>query len=177
MTNKIYPLMMVLLFMSATLVYAMPSRIQIFDLLYGDNKLSVTDKVTKLGYYPDRKLQPESGFNCTIISDDDETLYSFMFEIPDKIYVDVTDPLKNGLSGGVVERDPVEFALILPYYSEAKGVVFYDEKGNEALSVDVSTEKFWIGKKSSWIWVIFLLLLLAVLAIIIIRNRSKRYTD
>ena len=140
---------------------ALPTRIQILNLEYKEDKLLLIDETTKLGYYPDRNVQPNSGFTCEIISTDDTTLYTFKFDIPDKIFVDVTDPIKDELSGGIVKLNKTELALIVPYFKEAKEIKFYNEKNNEVLSIDVSEEHPFVKKGMIWLIVGGILLLIS----------------
>jgi hypothetical protein len=162
--------MLILLILAQT-VYALPTRIQILNLEYENNRLSLTDQITKLGYYPDRKIQPDSGFTCQIISETDDILYNFKFAIPDKIFVDVTDPIKDELSGGIVKLNKTSFALIVPYFKEAKEIRFYNEKNNEVLSIDVSEEQ--LASKKGIIWLLVGALLVLIAGIFLFITRKK----
>lgn len=162
--------MLILLILAQT-VYALPTRIQILSLEYENNRLSLTDQVTKLGYYPDRRIQPDSGFTAQIISENDEILYNFKFKVPNKVFVDVTDPIKNELSGGVVLLNKTKFALIVPYFKEAKEIRFYNEKNNEVLSIDVSEEQ--PASKKGIIWLLAGGLLLLIVGLFLFITRKK----
>lgn len=170
MIKKIFFISIIFLLLLQT-AYALPSRIQILNLEYEENKLSLTNKITKLGYYPDRKIQPESGFRCEIVSSDNEVLYTFKFKIPNKIFVDVTDPVKNELSGGIVKLDKTEFALIVPYFKEAAEINFYDEKGKKALTIDIAEERLSI-RRDMWL-IIFGLLFLLIVSYLIHKNKKR----
>lgn len=151
--------------------YALPTKIHILNLEYENNELRLINKITKWGYYPDRKIQPDSGFTSQIISVDNEILYNFKFDIPTKLYVDITDPVKNELSGGIVKLNKTEFALIVPHFKEAKGILFYDEKNNEVLSIDISEER--LAAKSGIIWLIAGGILLLIVGIFLFITRKK----
>lgn len=152
------------------------TKVYIIDLSYKDGKLIVNNKIIKYGYAPDRALQPLEGYKAEIISFDNTILYSFKFEVPLKEYLDVSDNITKQISGGLVKLTENDFALILPYYDNAKEIVFYDELSNKVTSVDVVEEK----KKeeveekepNTWIWALEFLILL-VLVILFIRHKIK----
>jgi hypothetical protein len=149
MNRKI--LIILLLLILPKIVSAAPARVQVLNLEYEKDKLSVIDQVVKLGYYPDRKVQPDNGFRATIFSEDEAILYDFKFKIPNKIFVDVTDSVKDELSGGIIELNKTQFALIVPYFSNAKEIRFYNEKNNQILSIDLSEEKLASKKRVKWL--------------------------
>jgi hypothetical protein len=121
----------------AQVAYA--DEIIVVNMHYEKGKVSVTDKTEKYGYYPDRKIQPDSGHRAEIVSADDEVLYDFTFEVPLEHYTDMQ--MEGQLQGGLVIVDSVDFALILPSLPNAKKINFYDEKEEKILTVDLADEK------------------------------------
>jgi len=170
MIKRILPILIISLLLLWE-VYAMPTRIQILDLQYKESKLSLISQTAKIGYYPDRKIQPKDGYTCIILSENDKILYSFKFKIPEYTFVDVTDPAKDELSGGIVKLDSTEFALTLPYFKEAKSIILYNEKNNEVLSIEVPKEQYAAKNGIVWSLVIVLIVLLAIIFFLIIRKK------
>ena len=128
---------------------------------YDNGIIGYKDKVLKCGYAPDRVIQPEEGYTAEIISVDDKPLYSFKFQIPLKVNVDLSDPLLKRLSGGIIVLNETDFALIFPYYDEAKSIEIYNPRMYAVLTVPLTEEKF-VQKSSFWrIWILILALIAA----------------
>jgi len=125
----------------------------LIGLHYEDGKLTVSDKKTLIGYYPDRKIN-EGNYYLAIDSLDGEIIYSFRFDVPNKIY---TDSSEGG--GGVIILDKVDFGLLVPYFSEAKEINVY--KGDEKLLV-VPNPGY--EKKNYWGLVFFIIIILVIVA-------------
>jgi hypothetical protein len=130
--KKIILLLMLLLFVQ--IAYA--DRVMIVNLHYEKGKLSVVDKVEKFGYYPDRKIQPDSGHRAEIVSADDAVLYDFVFDVPLEHFTDIQMDASE-IQGGLVRVDSIDFALILPSLPDAKQINFYNEKQEKILTVDL----------------------------------------
>ncbi len=111
-------------------------RIMILNLHYSNGEISVIDQAEQYGYYPDRKLQPDSGYRAEIISTEDNILYSFNFEVPLRHFTDVE--IENKTQGGLVLMDETDFALIIPLYDNAKEINFYNDKGENILVVNTA---------------------------------------
>ena len=111
-------------------------QVVILNLHYKDGGLTLTDKAIMDGYHPDRKIQPGKGYRTEMISDGNEVLHAFRFEVPLKIYADVSD--EDGISGGLFLLNETDFALTYPHYDHAKEIKFYNEKGTNVLEVGLA---------------------------------------
>ncbi|NQV09519.1 hypothetical protein HQ529_06750, partial [Candidatus Woesearchaeota archaeon] len=122
--KKILFIMLVVLF--STLSYAEETDlVRVMKLYYKDGDVDIIDSILKLGYSPDRNIQPENGYRLEIIALTDETLYEFIFEPPTKIFTDVSDDYGN-LSGGIILLDETYFALIIPNFENEKKIKIYN---------------------------------------------------
>ncbi len=173
MIKKIIFILIISLILAQT-IDAIPTRIQILNLKYQDNTLSLTEKVIKLGYYPDRLIQPKTGHTYEIVATDETILHTFKFIIPTRIFVDVTDPIKDKLSGGIVKLNKTEFALIVPYFKKAKEIRIYDEQTNIVLTIDVKEEQMAAKKGIVWSLGIGLMVLLIIIFSIIKRKKVEK---
>ena len=135
MRNKICLILITAIFL-AGMVSAETNKVYILNLDYDNGKITLKDKIVKYGYSPDRKIQPEEGYRAEVVSVNGDVLYFFNFEVPSKIYVDVTEPRTQELSGGIIKLDKTDFALIVPYFEEAKEIKIYDMNNNEILLID-----------------------------------------
>ena len=77
------------------------------------------EKIT--GCYPSTE---SPGYSYTLLSDTGESLYTFQFGDPSKIYVDTS---LEGMAGGVIAPEDSDFTLIIPVIKDAKDVVIYNE--------------------------------------------------
>lgn len=175
LTDKMKKIILIILLMILPIAIALESsKVYIIDLSYKDGRLVINDKIIKYGYAPDRTLQPLEGYRAEIISFNNDILYTFKFEIPLKEYVDIGDNITNEISGGLIKLSETDFALILPYYNNAKEIVFYDEENNKAVSVDVIEKKQEEVKKQNYLlWLIGFIILL-VLIFLLVRRRKKK---
>jgi len=145
------------------------NKVFIVDLNYKDGKITVNDVMTKAGYYPDRKLQPEKGYTLELISDDDMVLHSFRFEVPLKIYTDVID--ENGeIKGGILILNETNFALVLPYYDDAKYIKIYDNENKEVISASVVPS---LGERTALKWIFGFIIIMIVLFLFFYRKPTK----
>jgi hypothetical protein len=160
--KKIILLIMLLLFAQA----AYADRVVILNLHYKEGKISVIDKVEKYGYYPDRKLQPDTGYRAEIISVEDDVLYSFRFEVPMEHYTDIQ--IENKTQGGMVLVDETDFAMIVPSLPNAKAINFYDEKDVKVLGVDLTEEE----SKTNTQLIIGSVILLIIIVYIIAKRKK-----
>ena len=101
---------------------------------YSLNEISLTE-----GQAPDYNNQPESGYRCDLVSNNDEVLYSFNFASPKKICHDVFDEANKTISGGCKTLDKGNFSLEMPYSKNARNINLYDPAGKMILYADVSS--------------------------------------
>jgi len=158
MKNKLL-ILMILILISAVLAQEQ-SKVLVLNLNYKEGVIKLKDKVIKTGYYPDRKIQPPDGLKVELLSLNNELLYSFKFSVPLDLYVD--SGFGGSLSGGLIKLSKTDFALIIPYYDNAKNIVIYEDD-KEIASFVVSKEA--LAPKKSTIWYIAVALLTTIFII------------
>ena len=122
------------------------SKVFVLDLTYSKGDIIINEYITKYGYYPDRKFQPDDGYAVEVISDDNQILYFSKFYVPNRFFIDSTLNDTN-LTGGVMELDKTNFAMVLPYYSNAKSVYFFNNENESLASLRVVNEENGVGKQ------------------------------
>lgn len=166
-------LLIILLLIPAVIAEIECSKVYVVKFNYNNGLITYKDKVIKCGYAPDNKIQPEEGYRADIISEDNNLLYSFKFEIPLRISFDLTDPVLKTMSGGMLILNETDFALVFPYYDNAGNIIIYNPREYKILSVPLAEEHF-VQAKPLWLFLILLLLMLAVLFLIHIHNRHRK---
>ncbi|MEA2035966.1 MAG: hypothetical protein U9O94_00550 [Nanoarchaeota archaeon] len=170
---KIWTLLAVFVFlMPFVLAEVECNEVLVANFNYDNGVLSYKEKITKCGYTPDRNLQPEDGYRADLLSIDNEVLHSFKFDIPLKVNVDFSDPLLKTLAGGLIILNETDFALIFPYFDDAKSIVIYNPRGYEVLSAPLIEEQFM--EQKSLLWLLLLLLLLLVVGYSIYRYYKNK---
>ncbi len=119
-------------------VTAAPEKIYVVNLNYDKEKISLIKVYVKLGYAPGRKIQPEEGYRCEVISFKGEKLDSFKFMPPTRWFYDYIDPETGELAGGIREVEVVDFTLVIPYFPGGKRIDLYNPQGEKILEIDVS---------------------------------------
>ncbi len=169
-------LLFIVILVLASSAYAF-GRIFVISLNYNQGEFSINDKLLKYGYYPDNKIQPDDGYYvCEIISDKDELLYSFKFEVPLRIYLDSSAEVTKRLSGGYILLDKVDFALILPYFDNAKEIRIYKPTGKtKSLKLSIDAEDIRLSKANIMVYgSAFGASILLVLLLLLIRKLKNR---
>tara|TARA_Y100000310_G_scaffold236576_1_gene239765 strand:+ start:2026 stop:2586 length:561 start_codon:yes stop_codon:yes gene_type:complete len=110
-------------------------KVFLIGLSYDNGRIKLNEMIAKIGYAPDRKLQPDEGFRGEMVSFEEEVLYSFRFDVPLKINTDVID--NNEVSGNVIVLNETNFALLVPYFEETKEINIYDENDERVFSAKV----------------------------------------
>ena len=90
--------------------------------------LNSMKKVVGLTKKVGRKASARSFF-YTLLSEDGETIGAGYFKIPKKLYYDYYDESTDELTGGQMERDELDFAIRVPYFHQAKQIMFYKSDG------------------------------------------------
>jgi hypothetical protein len=125
-----------LLVMLAASGLAKPVSVRILGFHYeekgGEKSLSLTDSFTKLGYYPDYKLQPESGFTLKILDGSDAELFSVKFISPARIYYH--EYHEDEITGGLLILNETDFAMTIPVLQNESKIVILDESGKNVFS-------------------------------------------
>ncbi len=143
-------------------------KVYIINLSYDNGEISLVNAFAKQGYAPDKKVQPENGYEYRIVSSTNKTLYTFKFFVPWGLTL--YDGCGScGSAGTTVDSkstesaslNNVKFSLVAPYFKEAKTINVYDPNGKFKLAIDVS--KF--AEKTELKWLPYLGLFLILLAI------------
>jgi len=147
------------------------SKVFVAKFNYDNGFVTYKERVIKCGYSPDRRDQPKEGYSAQVMSTDNKVLHSFRFEIPLKMFFDVSDPLVKSISGGMMVLNKTDFALIFPYYDEARVIVVYNSRGYEVVRIPLVEEQF--IEKRSVLWFLLLVVLLFAAAYMIYRHYRK----
>jgi len=116
-----------------------PGKIYIIELDYTQGNLSLQSIGTRSGFATDRRIQPDNGYRCDVMSSSGLFLESFKFDIPLRVYYDNFDQNTGKIMGGGVQQlESVNFTLSIQYFKNAKSINFYDPNGTLLLSADVS---------------------------------------
>jgi len=147
-------------------------RIYVVNLNYTERNLSLINIYVKRGYVPGRKIKPERGYLCEVLSFKGEKLYSFKFTPPTKWFYDFIDKKTGELSGGFIEFNNTRFTLIIPYFNNGKSILIYNPNGLKILEIDIS--KFSEKNKGIPHTFYFLILLSFLIMVIIILIKHKK---
>lgn len=151
------------------------SKVLVVKFNYDNEIITYRDKVIKCGYAPDRRIQPVDGYTAEIESVENEVLYSFKFQIPLRLNFDLSDPIVKSLSGGILILNETDFALIFPYYDEAKSIVIYNPRKYKILAVPLIEEQF-TQKRTFW-WVLLLVIILLVVGYVIYKYYKNKHSS
>ncbi len=106
-------------------------KVYLLNLYYNRGEIFLTNALIKDGYAPDRKIQPENGYECRVVSSSGENLYSFKFFVPLTI--------SAAGAAGTALLNNTGFSLTIPCFKSAKSINIYDPSSRELkLTVDVS---------------------------------------
>ncbi|HLC96211.1 MAG TPA: hypothetical protein VJH97_02725 [Candidatus Nanoarchaeia archaeon] len=147
-------------------------QVLVVHLRYDDGFISVVDKTTTLGYYPDRLYQPDSGYRLEIVSVDDNNLYSFRFNLPVDVFYDAE--VLGVLEGGIIRLNETDFSLIVPYFDDAKEINFYNERNYLVASANLVEDK--LSPQTIFPTVSISIIILLALILLIISRRKIRLT-
>ncbi len=137
------------------------SNVFVVKFNYDNGIITYRDKVVKCGYAPDRKIQPVEGYTAEMISVNNDVLHSFKFNVPLKLNIDLSDPIMKSLSGGMLILNETDFALIFPYYDDAKSIIIYNPREYEVVTIPLIEEQFIQEKASLWFLVLLFMVLVA----------------
>lgn len=146
-----------LLLLCVPLVLGAPEPLAILSIQYDNGAMHIVNRSLDFGYVPDRKLQPEQGYNLSIY-DSENLLYSFVFSPPTKEYLDG----RNG--GGIFERRYFVFPLVVPAYAQEERIEI--RKDNEVITSSGET----YSKKTYWI----ALVLIGIVTLLILLGLRQR---
>jgi len=131
--KKVLYLLMLLLVIN--LVYAQKVIVLNFD--YDNGKIEFVEKTTKIGYYPDRKIAVSEGYKLVAISNTYEVLYSFNFEVPNKIFTDISTEYGE-INGNLIVLNKTSFSLVIPYFDNLKEIKILDENQEELTNINLA---------------------------------------
>lgn len=153
------------------------NMIYVLNLYYDRGNITLVDIFTKIGYSPDRKIQPETGYRCEVVSKGNTVLYSFRFEIP--IEVNAPPPLENESSESVIYLEKVNFTLLMPYFKNAKSIDVYSPSDEKMLSVDVSGYDSMMKSNSLNIYIVAVaaILIIVLIALFFLTKKSDKWSD
>lgn len=144
------------------------SKVFVVNFNYNEGTIKYKDKVIKCGYAPDRKIQPVEGYKIEMFSIDNRVLYSFKFEVPLDLNFDLSTPVVKSLSGGMLILSETDFALIFPYYDDAKSIIIYNSRDYKLVTIPLIEEQF-MQRRTFW-WLLILILVVLIIAYIIYRH-------
>lgn len=121
-------------FVSATDV---ESRVYILNLEYDHGDLKLISVEAKIGYPPDRSVQPETGYSAEVLSFNDEILYSFRFDIPYE-YFPIFPKEEGEEPQEPIILEGVNFTLVIPYFRDGKEIYLFNPEKERIQTVDVS---------------------------------------
>jgi hypothetical protein len=148
-------------------VYA--EKVYIFNFNYDNGIITLKEQVIKEGYFPDRRIIKE-GYSCSLLDGLGENIYSFKFELPNKIFTDVVD---EKMEGGVIVLDKTDFSFIMPYFSGSENLVCYNEAGYEILR-EKTAHTILSPEDDRHLIFVYLFLILALLFIIFHSIQRKK---
>ena len=170
--NKIkLTLTTIILLILISIAAAQTGKVLILNLDYDDGKITFKDKIIKIGYSPDMKIQPEEGYRLDVVSREDTLLYSFKFEVPLDVYVDAASADGKEMSGGLIRLDKADFALAIPYFEDAKEIKIYDERDTQQLGINVEEK----AQKRSKLWIIMPIAAFILLLIALFLHKKRSY--
>lgn len=163
-------------------------KVYVLTLSYQNNEISLVNVFAKQGFAPDKRVQPENGYEYRIVSSSNKTLYSFKFTIPSELTLFCSGcggnsscgsgcgsgSCNSGCGGGTVDSKSSEvaslantqFTLLAPFYKEAKAINIYDQSAKLKLTVDVSQLQGTNAKKSAGFYLGISLIFLGALVVI-----------
>ncbi len=143
------------------------SMVYVVNLNYKEGAINFKEITFKTGYYPDNKLA-SGDYRIEVVSNDNTVLYSFNFDVPLKIYTDVIE--KGEISGNVILLNETDFAVIVPYFENAKEIAIYKMNAKE-VSIPVKETP---SPKKNWIGAALVAVFVLLIFIIILRKIKKK---
>ena len=165
-------LLLILSSITATAVVEDTGSVLVVNLDWNNGLLTYQDRIIKCGYSPDYALAPEDGYRAELVDLDGNPLTSFKFEIPDKEYREISDPVFKTISGGRIVLNETQFALVFPHFDNANKIVIYNPRDFKVLEVPLVEERF-IEGRTSWWWLILILIIVGSFAYYQYKKKQK----
>lgn len=151
--------------------FVLADQVIIFDFNYENGQISLKDQVIKEGYYPDRKVTPAGDYRCNMVDNLDNKVYSFNFDLPPKLFTDVTQD--GSTVGSVVMLSNTDFSFVAPYSDTSSKIRCYNPKGYEILQENIQRIQLSPEQNNSWIWIYVILAIIGFAILIYISRRNK----
>jgi len=145
-------------------------QVYLFNFNYDNGVIILKDQIIKEGYYPDRLIPVEEGYNCKLLGLNGRPEYSFDFELPNNIFVDSVE--NEILTGGVIILNETDFSFVAPYLSSVNEIECYNSKGYEILKEDLIKVSLSPDSSKNFIWIFFVLSFIGLLILIYV-NKKK----
>jgi hypothetical protein len=146
-------------------------QVYIFNFDYNDGVIILKDQIIKDGYYPDRLISVDEGYNCKLVGLNGKTDYSFDFELPNKVFVDSVG--YSEITGGVVVLDETEFSFVAPYLSSSSEIVCSNVGDYEILREDLVKVSLSPDSSNNFIWVYFVVGFVGLLVLLYINKKRQ----
>ena len=124
-----------LLLASASYAQENPIKLYKLDLNYNNGTVTIVDLNMTYGYPPDTKIQPEKGYNVTVLSFSNKVLYTYKFEVHTDFFFDT---FGDYASGGSVKLTEDNETVLVPYFRNAKSISIYDSNNTRVIFIDTS---------------------------------------
>jgi len=144
-------------------------KITIFNFHYDNGIITLKQQFVKEGYYPDRNIQKQ-GYSCKLTNNQNNELYSFNFDLPNKLFIDTTQ--NNEIKGNMIILNKTDFSFIMPYLPEANNLICYNPAGYEIIKQNI--EKITLSPKNRniWYWIYFIIAFIGLIIIIKYKKRN-----
>lgn len=161
----------IFLFMFILMVnIAYAEKVTIFNFNYDHGKISLKEQFIKEGYYPDRKIQVEEGYNCNLVDKNNNNLYGFKFELPIKLYTDIS--INQKINGNVIILNETDFSFVMPYLLSATRLRCFNPQGYKIIDEDIEKIKLSPEKKGIWIWIYLIFALIGFIILIYFKKKN-----
>jgi len=173
MVNKMKKIFVFLIMFLCLISIAQAGKVYIINLLCDDGRISFDKKIVKSGYSPDRKIQ-EGDYRADIIAADGSTLYTFNFDIPNLLYIDVSNSTTGELSGGIILLNKTNFAFAMPYFDDAKEINIYNPRNFKIITIDIEEKELLPVKESNLLPLILVVVIILVVFLLFFVSKFKK---
>lgn len=137
--------------------------VRVVKLNYDNGNINILEDILKIGYAPDRKIQPREGYRLEILDINNKKVYKITFESPLKLYAETSDAGTKQIIGTLEILDSTDFALILPHFDEEKEIRIYNQNGELVATKIIAAEPLLSpGQGISWILVLVFLIIIVL---------------
>jgi len=164
--------LVLIILLNSILAEKLDGRIYVVNMKYDRGNITLSDIFIKYGNYQDRKIQTDDGYNCEVLSIEDDVLYSFKFEIPIKIYVPLDE---NDTNRSIVYLEEANFTLLIPCFDNGKTIIISDPENKEILSIDISKYNSLLksGINTTYLFIILVAVTVIIILILLVKKNKK----